>query len=287
VKRTKLLVCVILCVWPLRSRALFGVGDIVYDPASVAQTINLVQQAQQAYDRLGSLLGVSTRQFDQLVQLNLALGNPAEAAAFAQAATPAELQALIQSIPGLEQAQLSTLFRPDGQLDVFLGLSVANWAAAVENPERFYQQAATATAATRSGASLTTPLSAATYAQWWTAESAEDQRNLAPHAAADLAAVMGAEWLQSSRTRKTNLQSLAAGNQTDAQSAGQAQTLADQGKAQAKLSVRTNQILLEQAAQSTAAQEATLRSVSAQQTVAESAQEERRNAAALLLDGQD
>jgi hypothetical protein len=286
-KRIKLLVCAILCLWPLRSRAIFGVGDIVYDPASVAQTINLVQQAQQAYDRLGSLLGVSTRQFDQLVQLNLALGNPAEAAAFAQAATPAELEAMIQSIPGLEQAQLSTLFRPDGQLDVFLGLSVANWAAAVENPEQFYQQAATASAATRSGASLAAPLSAATYAQWWAGQSAEDQRNLAPHAAADLAAVMGAEWLQSSRTRKTNLQTLAAGNQTDAQSAGQAQTQADQGKAQAKLSVRTNQILLEQAAQSTAAQEATLRSVSAQQTVAESEQEERRNAAALLLDGQD
>ena len=286
-KRSQLLVCVILCGWPLRSRAIFGVGDIVYDPASVAQAINLVQQAQLAYDRLGSLLGVSTRQFDQLVQLNLALGNPAEAAAFAQAATPAELQAVIQSIPGLEQAQLSTLFRSDGQLDAFLGLSVADWAAAVESPERFYQQATTAPAVTRSGSSLTTPLSAATYAQWWTGKSAEDQRNLAPQAAADLAAVMSAEWLQSSRARKTNLQSLAAGNQSDGQSAGQAQTAADQGKAQAKLSVRTNQILLEQAAQSTAAQEATLRSVSAQQTEAQSEHEERRNAAALLLDGQD
>jgi len=284
-KSLRFLACAALGCWPLRSRALFGVGDIVYDPASVAQTINLVQQARQAYDRLGSLLGVSTQQFDQLVQLNLALGNPAEAAAFASAATPAELQALIQTIPGLEQAQLSTLFRPDGQLDAFLGLSVANWAAAVENPERWYQQAATLPAATHSGASLAAPLSAAAYAQWWTARSAEDQRNLAPQAAADLAAIMAAEWLQNSRTRQTNLQGLAAGNQTDAQSAGQAQTLVDQGKAQAKLSERTNQILLEHSAQSTSAQEATLRSVSAQQTVLESEQEERRNAAALLLDG--
>jgi len=284
-KALRLLALAALCVWPLRSRALFGVGDIVFDPESVAQAINLVKQAQQAYDRLGSLLGVSTQQFDQLLQLNLALGNSAESAAFAQAATPAQLQALIQGIPGLEQAQVSTLFRPDGQLDVFLGLPVSTWAADDETPDRFYQQVATIAAAGRSGTVSTTPLTGSTYAQWWATRSAEDQRNLAPQAATDLAAVMSSEWLQNARTRRTNFQTLSAGNLSDAQSAGSAQTLADQAKTQAKLSVRTNQILLEQATQAVAAQEATLRTVSAQQTLTETEQEERRNAAALQLDG--
>jgi len=279
-----LVLCLLL--WPSRARALFGVGDIVYDPTAVAQMVNLVKQAEQQYDRLGSMLGVSTRQLDQLVQLAVALGNPTEAAAFSRAATPGELQALVQAIPGLEAAQINQLLRPDGTLDAFLGLSVADWVAAVENPETYYRQALLQPTSARIGGSSTnTNLSSANYTQWLSGLSAEDQLNLAPRAASDLAGVMSAEWLQNARTRKTNLQTLAAGNQADAQTAAQAQTLADQTNAHAKLSVRTNQILLEAATQTAAAQEATLRAVGAQHTLLGADHDERRDAAEMLLDG--
>jgi len=260
------LLLLVFLMLPNRSYALFGVGDIVYDPTSVAQIINVVNQAKQQYDRLGSMLGVSTRQLDQLVALATALGNPAEAAAFSRAATPGELQALVQAIPGLESASINQLLRPDGTLDVFLGLTVANWAAAIENPETYYRQALLQAAAARLGNDLTTTatattpstLTAANYTQWLSGKSAEDQLNLAPRSTADLAGVM---------------------------TAAQAQTLSDQTNAHAKLSVRTNQILLETATQTAAAQEATLRAVGAQHTLLGAEYDARRDTAEMMLDG--
>jgi hypothetical protein len=274
-----------LLLLPAKTYALFGVGDIVYDPSSVTQMIDLVKQAQQQYNRLGSLLGVSTQQLNQLVALATALGNPAEAAAFSRAATPDELALVVHGIPGLETAQISQLFRSDGTLDVFLGVSVPGWIAAVENPAAYYRQALLQPAAARWGSGNSTPLSAAGYTQWLAGRSAEDQLNLAPRAAADLAGLMSSEWLQSARMRRTNLQTLATGNQADAQAATQARTLADQTNVQAKLGVRTNQILLEAATQTAAVQDETLRTVGAQQALLRSERDERRDAAAMLLDG--
>jgi hypothetical protein len=271
---------------PPRIYALFGVGDIVYDPTSVAQMIDLVNQAKQQYDRLGSLLGVSTHQLDQLVLLAGALGNPTEAAAFTRASTPAELQGMVQTVPGLETATVDQLFRPDGTLDAFLGLPVATWIAAIENPQKYFRAALIQPASARVAEAIGLPgLSAARYSQWYGTLSAEDQLNLAPRAAADLAGLMGADWMEGARGRRTNLQTLAIGNQSDAQSASQALTLSDQAGAHAKLAVRSNQILLETAAQAAAAQEATLRAVGAQHALLNADRDERRDAAEMLLDG--
>jgi hypothetical protein len=248
---------------PPRIYALFGVGDIVYDPTSVAQMIDLVNQAKQQYDRLGSLLGVSTHQLDQLV-----------------------LQGMVQTVPGLETATVDQLFRPDGTLDAFLGLPVATWIAAIENPQKYFRAALIQPASARVAEAIGLPgLSAARYSQWYGTLSAEDQLNLAPRAAADLAGLMGADWMEGARGRRTNLQTLAIGNQSDAQSASQALTLSDQAGAHAKLAVRSNQILLETAAQAAAAQEATLRAVGAQHALLNADRDERRDAAEMLLDG--
>ena len=177
----------LLLAGPARSRALFGVGDIVFDPANTAQTINVLRQAQQQFDRLGSLLGVSTRQFDQLVQLAAAVGNSAESAGFGGVLSAAQLQALVQAVPGLAGVDLGALLNPNGQLDAFLGVPLPQWLQAVEHPTAFYRDLLVAPALARLGEAAGWSQPTQAYVQWYAAQSAEDQRNLGPRAASDFA----------------------------------------------------------------------------------------------------
>jgi hypothetical protein len=274
----------IVLLLPLRSHALFGVGDIVYDPANVAQTVSLVQETGQQLSRLGSLLGVSTQQLTQLLQLAQSLGNGSEAAGFGQAPTAAQLQASLQSIPGLEQATLGSLLRSDGQLDAFLGLPVSAWVGAVQHPDQLFRAALLLGAAERTGLNETA-LDSTAYAQWLAQQTPEDQANRGARSVADVSSLLSTGWLDQAQTRRTNLQALAGGTQAAETASGAARTVADQENAHAQLTVQTNRILLEAAVQAGGAQEAFVRSAAAQTQLLESAAEERRDAAELRLDG--
>ncbi|HEX3728436.1 MAG TPA: hypothetical protein VHV47_01435 [Opitutaceae bacterium] len=265
--------------WPAPARAVFGVGDVVYDPANTTQTINLLRQAQQEFDRLGSLLGVSTKQLDQLLALAAAVGNPAEAVAFAQAATPSELQALVRTVPGLGDADLTALFNPQGWLDAFLGLPVAQWDEAVGRPNA-------AAAGLWSGAALERSGTAApaNYAQWYAGRTPEDQYNLARRAAADFSDLLAGAWLQQSRERRVRLEALAAAAGSDRGRAGQAKTSADQQRAQAQLSARANDILLQASVEAAETGEAQVRAAQTQTELLREASESRRNAEEMALD---
>ena len=274
----------LLLAGPARSRALFGVGDIVFDPANTAQTINVLRQAQQQFDRLGSLLGVSTRQFDQLVQLAAAVGNSAESAGFGSVLSAAQLQALVRAVPGLAGVDLGALLNPNGQLDAFLGVPLPQWLQAVEHPTAFYRDLLVAPALGRLGEAAGWSQPTQAYVQWYAAQSAEDQRNLGPRAASDFAHLLNQDWLGAAQTRRVNLQALAASGQAAEAAATRAATLADQQRAQAQLSGRTNQILLEAAAQSGDAQEAAVRASGAQSRLLEDQSDARRDSAEMALD---
>jgi hypothetical protein len=270
--------------WPATVHALLGVGDIVYDPTATAEAINLLHQAQQQFDRLGSLLGVSTRQYDQLLSVATALGNAAEAAPFSSPASPAQLQTTVRALPGLATADLGALFNSNGILDAFMGVPPDRWTEAVENPNGYYRAILVDPAIARVGAAagLTSP--AVAYAQWYAARSPEDQLNLGARASADLAAMLASDWLGEARSRRTNLQALAAENQGAGTQAGRAQTLADQQQAQTRLSAGTNAILLESAVQNAEAGETTVRALHSQNQILQAEGEARRNAEEMQLD---
>jgi len=270
--------------FPVRSWAIFGVGDVVYDPANVAQTINLLHQAEQEFDRLGSLLGVSTQQFDQLVQLAVALGNPREAGPFLASLTASQLQALVRGNPGQESADLSALYNTNHQLDAFLGVSLDQWIQAVENPQAFYRSVLVNPAITRIGSSAGMAAPEISYLQWYAARSAEDQYNLSVSASTDVANLMNGDWLQGGRQRRLNLQGLAAANQDAQTKAVGAQTLTDQEHVQAQFLANANSILLETAAQAADAHEAVLRGVTSQSQLLQDEMQARRNADEIRLD---
>ena len=266
------------------AHAILGVGDIVYDPTATAQAINLLHQAQQEFDRLGSLLGVSTRQYDQLLSLATALGNARASAAQGGTASPAQLQEAVRGLPGLPAADLGTLFNANGALDAFLGVPPDRWAQAVENPGGYYQAVLVDPAIARIGAAAGLASPAIAYAQWYAARSPEDRGNLGARAAADLAAVLASDWLGGTRDRRVNLQALALESQGAGAQAGRAQTLADQQQAQARLSAGANAILLESAVQNAGAGETTVRALQAQNRILQEQEDSRRNAEEMRLD---
>jgi len=283
-RRFRRLLAAVLAAWPLLARAFLGIGDIVFDPNNTAQTINVLHETQQQFDRLGSMLGVSTQQFDQLVSLTSAIGNASEAAPFLQSLSPSQIQNIVRSVPGLQDASLDALFNTNGQLDAFMGVPLDQWTQAVENPAAYYRTILVNPAISRVGgaAGMTQPTIA--YAQWYAARAPEDQYNLGSQASVDFSNLLTNDWLQNAKQRRINLQGLAAGGQDAQAKAGQAQTLADQQHAQAQISAGTNAILLETAAQNADANEMAVRAINAQNQILQDQNEARRNADELRLD---
>jgi hypothetical protein len=279
-----LMLAALLAARPPAARAFLGVGDIVFDPENTAQTINVLHQTQQQFDRLGSILGVSTRQFDELVALAAALGNASEAAPFGQPVTQAQLQASLQGIPGLQDASLGALFNTNGQLDAFMGVPLDQWVQAVATPGSFYRTILVDPAIARVGGSAGMSQPTIAYAQWYAGATPEDRYNSQARTAADLSDLLAGDWLQNARQRRINLQALSAGGQDAQAGAGRAQTLADQQHAQAQLSAGTNAILLESAVQNADATETTVRALGAQNRILRDQDEARRNADEMRLD---
>jgi hypothetical protein len=274
----------VLLAWPAPARALFGAGDIVFDPTNTAQTINVLRETQQEFDRLGTILGVSTRQFDQLVQLTAALGNAVETAPYGLGTSPAQLERAVRSVPGLESADLGSLFDANGLLDAFMGVPLSSWIQAVENPTGFYRDILVRPAIERLGQSAGLPQPAVAYAQWFAARSPEDQGSLGAAAAADFSGLLAGDWLGNARQRRVNLEGLAASSQDAGNRAGGAQTLLDQQHAQAQLSASTNAILLESAAQNADAAEVSVRAAGAQGRILAEQGDALRDAGEMRLD---
>jgi hypothetical protein len=274
---------VLIFAHPVESRAILGVGDVVFDPENTAQTINVLLQTEQEVQRLGTLLGVSTQQLTALLQVGAAIGNATEATSFSQPLTPLQLQASVGSIPGLQGSSLSALFNTNGQLDVFMGVPLSAWTQSVQTPNDYYRTILVNPAIERVGGSVGMNAPEVAYTQWYAARTPEDQYNLQVPASVDLASLLTNGWLETAQQRRVNLQALAAANQ-DAQTKGaQSQTLSDQQHAQSQASTTTNSILLETAAQNAGANEAVVRAAHAQVELLSDENEARRNADAVRL----
>jgi hypothetical protein len=270
--------------WPAAAWAFLGVGDIVFDPENTAQTINVLQQAQQQFDRLGSLLGVSTRQFDQLVRLAAAMGDGGEAAPFFSPLTSNQSLDTLHSVPGLGGDNLDSLINANGLLDAFMGMSLGQWAQAFENPTSFYRTILVNPAIARIGASAGLDSPTVAYAQWYAARSPEEQYNLGPRAAVDFSNLLADDWLQKGRLRRVNLDGLAAGEHDTENMIGGAETMADAARVQARLAAGTNAVLLETAAQNADAGEASVRALHAQSQILQDQADAQRDVAEMRLD---
>lgn len=283
IRLLRLAAALALLAQPLVTRAIFGVGDIVFDPTNTAETIKVLAQTQQQVQRLGALLGVSTQQLDQLVQVTNALGNASDAATFARPQSLGQIQSLLHGIPGFEHIDVSKLFNSAGQLDIFMGITFDQWVQAVQRPTDFFRNALVTPAIDRIGhaAGLTQPEIA--YAQWYAARAPTDHYNLGGRAAVDFSNLLASRWLEAASERRVNLQALSAATKSAETKASSARTLVEQEHAQVQITAQTNAIALETAAQNADANETTIRAMHAQNRLLEAQSEAQRNADALRL----
>ncbi len=258
-KYVRIALTIVLSILYNNSYAIFGAGDVVYDPANVAQTINVVKAAQSQLDRLGSLLGISTNQLDTLTNLTKSFGDSSNLNRINHILTPKDLSDILNTNPAYHNYNLNTLVDINGILDAFLGISFDGWIEAIENPLNFYSASLINPAISRIGASTGIPNPTIAYTQWYATQTINDKANLNLKMQNDITDLMNTDWFSESKTRKINLQELATRSKYAENNSANATTLTDQQRSQGQLGSINNEILIETAAQTVAAQEAVLR----------------------------
>jgi len=108
-----------------------------FDLQSFIQLLATKAIGQAQLNSLGQLVGLNGQQLNAANQINLALGNPdsSQLAAF----NLGGLQSVLQSVPGLANINVSSLF-PSGVGSAFLGLDYNTWQNSVGSPSNQYGQ---------------------------------------------------------------------------------------------------------------------------------------------------
>ncbi len=265
------------------SLAILGTGDIVYDPANVAQTINVLKAAEAQLDRLGTLLGVSTRQLDQLTGLAIAIGNAKDSIQTSSLINGSLISASLNEVPDIQTTSVNTLFDTNGLLDAFMGMKLDQWIMAIEKPTDYYRREMINPAIARIGSSSGLTTTAIDYTQWFAAQTSEDQSNLSPKVEYDISNLLDSQWLAETKTRRINLQQLSVQAKQASDTANSAANLSDLQRTEVQLGKVTNEILIETAAQAASSQESSLRTNAAQSKSFQNLLNTNRDSALILL----
>ncbi len=265
------------------SLAILGTGDIVYDPANVAQTINVLKAAEAQLDRLGTLLGVSTRQLDQLTGLAIAIGNAKDSIQTSSLINGSLISASLNEVPDIQTTSVNTLFDTNGLLDAFMGMKLDQWIMAIEKPTDYYRREMINPAIARIGSSSGLTTTAIDYTQWYAAQTSEDQSNLSPKVEYDISNLLDSQWLAETKTRRINLQQLSVQAKQASDTANSAANLSDLQRTEVQLGKVTNEILIETAAQAASSQESSLRTNAAQSKSFQNLLNTNRDSALILL----
>jgi len=245
-----------------RCFGIFGAGDIVYDPANVTQTINVLKATESQLDKLGSLLGISTSQLDMLTNLAISIGQSSNTRNINPILSQEQLSNTLSSNNGYSNSNLNALMNSNGVLDAFLGMSLDQWTQIFENPLNYYRNVMINPAINRIGYDSNLSQPTVAYAQWYANQSPEDRANLSIKFENDINELLNSDWLEETKTRKINLQELAIQSKSAQDNSTNATNLSDQQRSQNQLNSINNEILIESATQASAAQDAILRTAS-------------------------
>ncbi len=245
-------------LFPLRAFAIFGIGDIVFDPANYAQIISVVNQLQNHGQILGQVLGVDTEQLNQLTTIRDVLGTAQRLQNFPRNPSPSDVLGLLRQTPGFENlglGDLSKLFNSSGVLDVFMGQPASQWKETVSDPMAHFGNALYGDAVNRLGGDLGLTTAETQFVGWMArmdpGERTANRLNIAENAA-DL--ILN-RWLQATEQRQKAKAELAARIGADNAAAGQAQSVNEQMAAQTRQLTTNNNILLNNANEVTKAHE--------------------------------
>ena len=126
-KRSLYLLVIVTILLPCRSFALFGVGDIVFDPTAFVQLVQTYGNEVSQLEQLGSMVGLNTQQLGTLNAINSAVG-VVSGNVSPNTITGNQLAALSQGLGIDANGALSTVFQNSGPfagaLDVFMGMNM-------------------------------------------------------------------------------------------------------------------------------------------------------------------
>jgi hypothetical protein len=253
-----------------RAHALFGVGDIVFDPTAALDLYNMYQQAQQEYQTLGNILNVNTSQLKTLGDLSVSLGTTANLAAFPRGITPAQLSVMVQAQPGNAGISLGTVnsfLNPSGVFDAFLGQTTADWTKMVASPLSYFGGTLQVRAGVQIGGNLGMTGDQAAYSQWVAAMTpAQQQTNSASIALAGSNIMLNAYFQQAAQQRAVTA-SFNAKIGADQQNAASATTVNQSMASQNAQTTTTNELLLNMANQQQAHHDTQVSTAAAQNEI--------------------
>lgn len=229
--KTKLrivLLAVIVTALPCRMFAIFGIGDIVFDPAAYAEIVNLYNQGTQMVGSLRNMSQMATQQRDSLRSINTAVGDASALLSMPRAFTAAQFATLLKSIPGLEGVKLEKIFNQNGALDIFMGTPIGDWKATIENPYNYQANILKGRAISNIGQSLGANNEEIAFASWLSGQQGgtlDRNRSAILSSAADLALK---RWLETAKKRRDTLQVAAERSAINASQAGSEKTVLEQ-----------------------------------------------------------
>jgi hypothetical protein len=126
-KRSITLVILLALALPGRVFAIFGIGDIVFDPSAYVQLIQAYEQGGMQLSTLGNIVGLNTQQLDTLKTINTAVGI-VNGSIDPKQLTMGQLASLSQGLGVDASGAISQIYQSAGPfagaLDVFMGTSI-------------------------------------------------------------------------------------------------------------------------------------------------------------------
>lgn len=238
--------------------ALFGVGDIVFDPQNFSQTVKIVAQYEQQLQKLATIIGIETGQLETVTAVQKAIGNASDFANFPRNPSSNDVLGFMRKVPGLEGAGLGDvgkLFNSAGVLDLFMGTSVQDWKRMVQDPSDYFGNTLMNRATERIGGELGMNQSEIGFSKWVGQMDDSQRRSNRSNIASAAADYMLERWYKSAKDREAARQEQAARNAAIKETADKASTQNEMLAAQSALMNETNNILLKSAAESSQARD--------------------------------
>jgi hypothetical protein len=216
---------------PRPSYALFGVGDIVFDPTAFAQLIKDYQEYEQMTAYLNQMAGYENSQLNTLNSMNSVLG-PQHTTANPFSSSNQSVLGAVASIPGINQASLGSSFYTSGplsgSLDIFMGMPVATYTSTYANPWTNFTNYALSSVVQSVGADIGLSDQQTAFANWAAKQVANNATGNQRALGLGTMEVLINQYAQNQQQRRQLLQTHASAVATAASQADAAKTVQDQ-----------------------------------------------------------
>jgi hypothetical protein len=230
-----------------RAFALFGVGDIVFDPSNYAEIIQLYNEGRQQVDSLSGILGINTQQLTTMNGVLSSMGTAGNLTNFPTGISQNQLLSLVQGqlgVQGMDLSSIGKFLNPTGVFDVFLGQPTSQWQQMVSSPLGYFGSTLRSDATTRIGGNIGQTPPEIAYTQWVGAMTPSEVSANSTGITLTASQLLLNDYYQDAQTRHNTLSAFDAKISTDKANGGQATTVNQLLASENAQSQTSNELLL-------------------------------------------